>query len=379
MNREELKDKCRGTLVGAAVGDALGYPLKHKTRNEISEQLGSEGAADYICLDEEKAVFSDATQMSLFTAEGLLSGIEGGAFCARDLLPYIIIAYEHWNYTQTKYRMKMGGSWLTHLKDLWTQRDPDRLNLRATQMFTLPNNPPVINRGESCGALMRVIPIGIYSGAFPQFMDLRQAGFLAAHTADTTHKCPFSTFASMALAMIVADCITHRNIDRESFRFMLIDRVFKLFHFDFPENNEFRYMFCKISNTLKYVDSSDSDNDAFDRLYTGKDHKFWGVQDSLLVAIFSVVRYIDDFEKCMRCAIGHSGESHITGTIAGGIMGAIHGYNAIPKKYLDNLELHDVLVSIADDLGGISSDEQMKERYVKHLPFNVDSSLLYEQ
>ena len=41
---------------------------------------------------------------------------------------------------------------------------------------------------------------------------------------------------------------------------------------------------------------------------------------------------------------------HITGTVAVNIIGAIVGYDAIPDKFRNNLELHDVILSIADDL-----------------------------
>lgn len=88
------------------------------------------------------------------------------------------------------------------------------------------------------------------------------------------------------------------------------------------------------------------------------------------------MRYIDNFEKCICCSVNHDGDSDSTGAVAGNIIGAILGYNAIPEKYLTNLELHDVLVSVSDDLGGFSSEEQMKERYANHIPYNVNENLL---
>lgn len=46
------------------------------------------------------------------------------------------------------------------------------------------------------------------------------------------------------------------------------------------------------------------------------------------------------------------------------------------EKYKNNLELHDVIISVADDLCGISCDEQMKMRYREHKPFNVEQTHL---
>ena len=58
------------------------------------------------------------------------------------------------------------------------------------------------------------------------------------------------------------------------------------------------------------------------------------------------------------------------------IIGAILGYSAVPDKYTDNLELHDVLVSVADDLGGFSAEEQMHARYRDHKPYGINPSFL---
>lgn len=62
------------------------------------------------------------------------------------------------------------------------------------------------------------------------------------------------------------------------------------------------------------------------------------------------MRYIDDFEKCIICSVNHSGDSDSTGAVAGNIIGAILGYNAIPEKFIYNLEFHDILVSVAMSL-----------------------------
>lgn len=52
------------------------------------------------------------------------------------------------------------------------------------------------------------------------------------------------------------------------------------------------------------------------------------------------------------CSVNHSGDSDSTGAVAGNIAGAIAGYEAIPEKFKNELELHELLVSVADDLRG---------------------------
>ena len=81
-------DKIRGCLFGGTVGDALGYPVEFMGEKAIFSQYGDKGIQEYK-LDpvSGKVLISDDTQMTLFTANGLLVGdtrghtrdIQGGA------------------------------------------------------------------------------------------------------------------------------------------------------------------------------------------------------------------------------------------------------------------------------------------------------------
>ncbi|MBP3633765.1 MAG: ADP-ribosylglycohydrolase family protein [Oscillospiraceae bacterium] len=66
-------DRVKGSLIGGAVGDALGYAVEFSPLSAIREKYGPEGITQYE-LDPEsgKALISDDTQMTLFTANGLL-------------------------------------------------------------------------------------------------------------------------------------------------------------------------------------------------------------------------------------------------------------------------------------------------------------------
>lgn len=371
MQKSNLQDKCRGSLIGGAIGDALGYAVEFSSLNDIRKKYGENGIVAYDLNPAGIAEFSDDTQMSLFTAEGLLSAITEGKTFEKDVIPYISTAYEHWYYTQSYAPLKMRKSWLTHVKALWALRAPGNTCLSALQTISLPNGVPVINNSKGCGGIMRVAPIGIFSASHLRLLDLEHAGYLAGHAADITHKHPLSTYSSMALAMIVADCIAHDNVDQEKFRFIVINRVFKLLDLYFKEETHLSELQELVQKALDFAVSDKSDTDAIRKLGEG-----WVAEETLAIAVFSVMRYIDDFEKCIRCAVNHDGDSDSTGAVAGNIIGAILGYNAIPQKYLTNLELLDVILSVADDLGGFSSPEQMKERYMNHQPFDVKLSEL---
>lgn len=365
-----LQDKCRGSLVGGAVGDALGYAVEFDSLREIRRKYGESGIRNYE-LENGVAVFSDDTQMSLFTAGGLLNGRADGAVWDTELLPYIKDSYIRWYYTQTKSPLAFSSDWLTHVNNLWIRRAPGNTCMSALSVLSTIDCRPLANNSKGCGGVMRVAPIGIYSAAHNRELDMVKAGFLAGAAADITHKHPLSTFASMALAMIVADCINHEKIDREKFRFIVIQRVFKLLELHYKEDDNLQNLKTQVEKTLDLAESDVLDTEGIRKLGEG-----WVGDEALAIAVFCVMRYIDDFQKCIVCAVNHDGDSDSTGAITGNIIGAILGYSRIPLNYLTTLELKDVLVSVADDLCGCSSDEQMTERYKNHKPFGVNPGYL---
>lgn len=372
MQTTNKLDRCRGSLIGGAIGDALGYPVEFMSLTTILRHYGERGITKYDLGDNGIAEFSDDTQMSLFTAEGLLSAIASGACYEKEILPYITTAYEHWYYTQSASPLKMKRSWLTHIRSLWSQRAPGNTCMSALSSISIPNCQPVINNSKGCGGVMRVAPIGIFSGAHPKILQLDHAGYLAGYAAEITHKHPLSTYASMAMAMIVADCIGHDKIDRDKFRFIVIHRVFKLLGLRYNDEY-FHQLKALVLKAFELALSDIGDFDAIRQLGEG-----WVAEETLAISLFSVMRYIDDFEQCVVCAVNHDGDSDSTGAVAGNIIGAILGYEAIPQKFKNNLELHDLLLPVAADLAGASSSEEMEARYVNHIPYNVEPQYLLD-
>lgn len=107
MTTEKLQDKCRGSLVGGAVGNALGYPVEFVCSfEEIRAKYGEDGITDYDksypwledYLGHYKALFSDDTQMTLYSAEGLLEAERSGmqqATSSEDFPKELINGYEN--------------------------------------------------------------------------------------------------------------------------------------------------------------------------------------------------------------------------------------------------------------------------------------------
>lgn len=99
-----MKDvaKYRGCLLGGAAGDALGFPVEFLTDEQIFQRYGENGITKYE-LYNDVAEISDDTQMTLFTANGLLLGKMKDSKNG-DMEPYknsIALCYADWLKTQS--------------------------------------------------------------------------------------------------------------------------------------------------------------------------------------------------------------------------------------------------------------------------------------
>ena len=100
-----LYDRVRGSLIGGAIGDALGYPIEFMSLKAIRQKYGDKGYINYQDFNNlGKAVISDDTQMTLFTANGLLNYITRititNGFHWETLIEFITLAYKDWLKTQ---------------------------------------------------------------------------------------------------------------------------------------------------------------------------------------------------------------------------------------------------------------------------------------
>ena len=76
----------------------------------------------------------------------------------------------------------------------------------------------------------------------------------------------------------------------------------------------------------------------------------WVAEETLAIAIYCSLKYRNDFSKGIIAAVNHSGDSDSTGAVTGNILGALLGYSGIEDKWKKNLELHDVICEMAEDL-----------------------------
>ncbi|MDE7420877.1 MAG: ADP-ribosylglycohydrolase family protein [Muribaculaceae bacterium] len=375
--KDILIDKARGCLVGGAAGDALGYAVEFSSLNSIISKYGESGISSFALDSSGTARFSDDTQMTLFTAEGLLSAYAADPNpTSENILKHMQEAYLAWYATQTAFQLPLPSSWLSHIRDLWARRAPGNTCLSA--LSALQNGKPVENDSKGCGSVMRIAPIGIYYAAHSGecikqnsecMIDL--CANVAAVTARITHHHDLSTLSSVFVALVIFDCMRIHLIERLAFRSIISRALTKTLEIVNGSKDAEKFV-AIIQKSLDLANSSLSDRVAIAQLGEG-----WVAEETVAIALFCVMRHIRDFEGCLVAAVNHDGDSDSTGAVAGNIIGAILGYTGIPEKFRKVLELHDLIISMADDLVGASTNTQMNERYSLHRPWGIEEKLKF--
>jgi len=75
----------------------------------------------------------------------------------------------------------------------------------------------------------------------------------------------------------------------------------------------------------------------------------WIAEEALAISLYCAL-VAKDFEHGISLAVNHGGDSDSTGAIAGNLLGAALGVNAIPERWRKQLELANVIEQVADDL-----------------------------
>ena len=348
-DRRAYLDKIKGGLVGGAIGDALGYPVEFLSWKEIQKKYGSGGIQKYdLDFENGVAVISDDTQMSLFTANGILIGETHGHLkgIQGEIANYVHIAYKEWLRTQ-----EWGSNpsqdhhcWLYEIPELHCNRAPGTTCLSALRTDKMGNIDAPINSSKGCGGIMRVAPLALHykpeSDSDQKFLDLDGAAIAAI-----THGHPLGYLPAAILTHIISIGVygeRKRNL-REAVDEAWVT-VKDMFRTRVPDA-DLAFIETLIAKAEDLSATPGTDEELIKAIGEG-----WTGEEALAIAIYCSLRYPFDFSKAVIAAVNHSGDSDSTGAITGNILGAWLGYDDIDDKWKTNLEMKDVLLEMADDL-----------------------------
>ncbi|WP_392669685.1 ADP-ribosylglycohydrolase family protein [Streptomyces sp. LN785] len=347
-DRAARRARVRGALLGGAIGDALGNPVEFLSLAGIRRAYGEQGVQGLVA-DAEGAVgrVTDDTQMTLFTAEGLIrahsrarpEGVGGVETAA------VRNAYLRWLDTQNHLAPPPRGGndpvrtgWLRQQRFLYARRAPGNACLTGLTADHIPaptgplGRPGPVNTGsKGCGTVMRSAPFGLTGeGA--------AAGFaLAARCAQITHGHPTGAFAAGALAAVVAHLLEGDSTAGAVLRAMeLLARH--------PGHEETT---AALRAAVDLAAQGAPTAEKVESLGAG-----WVAEEALAIAVYCalVLPGADEVAESLLLSVNHSGDSDSTGAVCGNLLGARHGDVHLPSSWLVLTEGRAVIAEVADDL-----------------------------
>ena len=324
VDREYLRDAYRGCLIGGAIGDALGRPGEGRTPSTIAERYGELG--DYHpwrgWTSGPKGTITDDTQLTMEVARTYLAT---GFLDPAD------------------FAMRV-GDWLH------TGRGKGRTCTEAA-MLILDGKPWIETGRESAGngSAMRASPIGL---ARPCDVDLLRQE--AALSCVVTHADRMAVASTVVMAYSVAYLlrVPAGSLDVEHFAGALVasldgapDPAYLERRRDPPPERV--RLSERITDVTSWLDRSWQNVTAY--TWTGA-----FVLESLPAAIWFFCKFAEYPEECLvrAASVGH--DSDTIAAMAGNMIGAYHGLEALPQRWRIDLEYYDELIEMADGLLEIS-------------------------
>lgn len=354
QKREVFLDKIRGSLIGGAIGDALGYSVEFLPLDRILLKYGHTGIQYYEFDDSGLARISDDTQMTLFTANGILCGetIASLHGLPSDTNTFVYKAYLDWLKTQTENIRpslndstleNFGHSWLLDIPRLFAPRAPGKTCLSALESGIKGTTANPINNSKGCGGIMRIAPLALRYGDTPsQGLDMQ-----GAELAAITHGHPLGYIPAAVLTHIIAAATYGTCLHSESLLDIVEEAMFSCKKI-FGEYSHWSYFEKLIDKAIDFADIDHNSLDDFTNIQNLGEG--WVAEETLAIAIYCCLRHQDNFSEAITAAVNHDGDSDSTGAVTGNIMGALLGYDMIEEKWKRNLELHNEILEIATDL-----------------------------
>ena len=318
----------RGCLLGGAVGDALGAPVEFDSWSHIQSRLGPRGVTGFEEAFGRRGAITDDTQMTLFTAEGLIRA--ANRFDDRGLVSVeasVHRAYLRWLVTQGE-----GGAaphdpgWLVGVRGLHARRAPGNTCLSALRSTKERSIEHPLNDSKGCGGVMRIAPVGLTSVSDPFEVGCKCAAL--------THGHPTGYLAAGCLAQVVAELAHGADLADAAQRALgRLERE--------PRCEETRHAVQVAMNQAAKGKPSPA---TVESLGGG-----WIAEEALAIGLYCAL-VAQDFESGVLLAVNHGGDSDSTGSIAGNLLGLALGEQGIPGRWLEELELRDVIETVADDL-----------------------------
>nr|WP_205207840.1 ADP-ribosylglycohydrolase family protein [Arthrobacter sp. 147(2020)] len=338
MTDPTFSDRVHGCLLGGALGDALGFAVETLDLESIRAAYGPAGLTSPTQLSGVFR-FSDDTQLSLYTVDGLVDAIQwANEGVAADETACLWLAYLRWLATQGETPPSSAPiappRWIDAQTVLRHRRRPGAAclsGLRGGEMGTLSR--PVNSEAKGSGTVMRSAPFGLVP-----HIPVEVADRLAMNAAALTHGHPAALHGAAVVAVLIHGIVRQGMSLREA----VSAAVARAHISNVAELAEF------LETAVRLADDDGSPEQMSAALGGG-----WTADEALAIAVYAVLASEaaagpeQHFRAAIALAINHDGDSDTTGSLAGNILGALYGRDGLPDSWAAALEGADVVTSMA--------------------------------
>jgi ADP-ribosyl-[dinitrogen reductase] hydrolase len=353
--------RIRGCFLGGAVGDAVGAGIEFKSMAQIRQRFGQAGVTGMTEAYGRIGAITDDTQMTLFTAEGLLRSTTRG--WVRGIYPDVLWGADHalarWLLTQgiksprfsEHWTDKESGDatgpdgWLVTVPGLFQRRAPGNTCLSALQAQEPGSISRPLNDSKGCGGVMRIAPVGLIGPEMclvdPQYFE-KSVFDHGRDIAALTHGHPSGYLSAGVLADVIQGIVWHALTLHEA-----LDHAESML----VEQAGYDETLTAVRSARKLAASDEAPSpEMIAELGAG-----WVAEEALAIAVYAAL-VSESFREGVLLAVNHGGDSDSTGAIAGNLLGAMYGFDAIPPDWLNQLELREEIEALAEDWAQFSTD-----------------------
>ncbi|MCC5975483.1 MAG: ADP-ribosylglycohydrolase family protein [Rubellimicrobium sp.] len=290
--------RLHSSLLGGAFGDSLGAEIEFLLLDEIRSKFPN-GIADLPPHQGLRGAITDDTQMTLFTAEGLIRAYVLASLKGICHPPSVVHhALLRWYRTQGgKTRVETDNIGLITDQRLWARRAPGLTCLSSLRegrsLGALAKND-----SKGCGTIMRVAPVAL-------MVPRDQVRSIAIDTSALTHGHPTAQLAAAAWAEMLADVATGEKLEETA--------AATAAEYEGLENG------VETARAIrKALDAQrDGTPETVETLGGG-----WIAEEALSIALYACLAG-KSFDRALQISVLHGGDSDSTGAIAGNMMGLI--------------------------------------------------------
>ncbi|HZK67027.1 MAG TPA: ADP-ribosylglycohydrolase family protein, partial [Chloroflexota bacterium] len=331
MRNRRTLEAFAGCLLGGAVGDALGAPVEFMSLGDIRRRFGPSGVADYApAYGVQGGAITDDTQMTIFTAEGLIRAdnrFREKGICHPPTMLHD--AYLRWLATQNHRPRRPDADprrgWLLGVSGLHARRAPGNTCLSALESGKMGTIDRPLNNSKGCGGVMRVAPVGLVG---------KEPFQLGCEAAAITHSHPSGYLAAGFFASVISRLVRGATLE-EAIGHARGELT------DYPGHQE---CLDAVDRAMRMASEAPAMVESVETLGQG-----WVAEEALAIALFCALK-AEDFQHGVLLAVNHGGDSDSTGAMAGNLLGLIHGKSGIRRDWLERLELREVIEEVAADL-----------------------------